>query len=354
MSEPWEKGQKPVELPNPELNPLQNPTLGRNLGRWAQVYFTSPPEKREQAVGDLLRELKTETEVESPRLEESSQAKSVVPHLICRVCQQPNELEQRFCGLCGTSLRSPEPVPAPSPRSVEQREEEAFAPRASAEADELEWLREKSLSRLSDSEESSGRWKYAVLALGVLLAAFAALQWFSSRPDVTSSSPPASSAPAPAVQPVQPPAPVTTPATAASTVEAEKQPRVEPAVAKELETRSARVLTNSLPERASGVAGQTEQTTLPPEGGAQELYLAQGYLEGKHGMRDSREAAKWLWKAVAKQNTAADVLLANLYMTGDGVAKSCDQARLLLVAAAQKGQPNAAERLRSLESGGCR
>ena len=40
-------------LPRPELNPLTNPVLGRNLGRWAQVYFTSPPEKREQA-GDSV------------------------------------------------------------------------------------------------------------------------------------------------------------------------------------------------------------------------------------------------------------------------------------------------------------
>ena len=44
-----------------ELNPLQNPTLGKNLGRWAQVYFTNPPEKREQAVVELLRELEKGT-----------------------------------------------------------------------------------------------------------------------------------------------------------------------------------------------------------------------------------------------------------------------------------------------------
>ena len=44
-------------LPDPELNPMMNPTLGKNLGRWAQVYFTSPPEKREEAVQELLREL---------------------------------------------------------------------------------------------------------------------------------------------------------------------------------------------------------------------------------------------------------------------------------------------------------
>ena len=44
-------------LPRPELNPLLNPVLGEHMGRWAEVYFTSPPEKREEAVLELLREL---------------------------------------------------------------------------------------------------------------------------------------------------------------------------------------------------------------------------------------------------------------------------------------------------------
>src|SRR5580698_215746 len=39
------------------LNPLLNPLLASHMGRWAEVYFTNPPEKREQAVSDLLREL---------------------------------------------------------------------------------------------------------------------------------------------------------------------------------------------------------------------------------------------------------------------------------------------------------
>ena len=51
------------KLPNPKLNPMTNPTLGRNLGRWAQVYFTTPPEKREEAVVELLRELEAKSEI---------------------------------------------------------------------------------------------------------------------------------------------------------------------------------------------------------------------------------------------------------------------------------------------------
>src|SRR4029077_10776637 len=68
---PPPKTSEPVdELPNPDLNPLLNPTLGRHLGRWAQVYFTSPPEKREEAVEELLRELQGNASF--PREEEAA------------------------------------------------------------------------------------------------------------------------------------------------------------------------------------------------------------------------------------------------------------------------------------------
>src|SRR5271163_3840955 len=46
-------------LPDPELNPLLNPLLAAHMGRWAEVYFTNPPEKRGQAVAELLRELES-------------------------------------------------------------------------------------------------------------------------------------------------------------------------------------------------------------------------------------------------------------------------------------------------------
>jgi TPR repeat protein len=96
------------------------------------------------------------------------------------------------------------------------------------------------------------------------------------------------------------------------------------------------------------------QHSAPQADGSQELSLAERYLEGTNGPRDTTTAARWLWKAVSKQNTRADMLLADLYARGDGVAKSCDQARLLLTAASEKGDSQAAQRLRNLESGGCR
>ena len=354
VSEPWDKG-KNVELPNPELNPLQNPTLGKNLGRWAQVYFTSPPEKREQAVVDLLRELESESETRPPRLQQNIPAVNpVVPRLICKNCQQPNELDQRFCGLCGTPLRSADAPMQEAPRTIpppvevrRQPEPASTAPRETEESD-LQWLREKSLSRLSDpEEESSGKWKYILIALVLVAAAFGTLQWVADRP-ATNRGATTVAAPAPTAQASRAPAPTaSTPISAAAPSEPAltKKPRVEPSVATSETIRTARVV-GSAPKQDTEPAGPT---TAAVQSGAQELNLAQGYLEGKHGVRDPAEAAKWLWKAVAKQNTTADVLLANLYMSGDGVSKSCAQARLLLTAAAQKGEPTAGEKLRQLE-----
>jgi TPR repeat protein len=88
--------------------------------------------------------------------------------------------------------------------------------------------------------------------------------------------------------------------------------------------------------------------------GAEELAIAESYLSGTQGKaRDSSEAAQWLWKSVGKQNAVAALLLSDLYVTGDGVPRNCDQARLLLDAAARKGVPGAGERIRDLPNVGC-
>ena len=66
MASSTERSEDERALPRPELNPLVNPILADNMGRWAEVYFTSPPEKREEAVTELLRELEARnSDVES-------------------------------------------------------------------------------------------------------------------------------------------------------------------------------------------------------------------------------------------------------------------------------------------------
>jgi hypothetical protein len=65
------------------------------------------------------------------------------------------------------------------------------------------------------------------------------------------------------------------------------------------------------------------------------------------------EQARSLWSAVAQGNTSAEVALAKLYLIGGGVSKSCDQARVLLQAAAKKGNGEAIDKLSQLQSQGC-
>jgi hypothetical protein len=63
---------------------------------------------------------------------------------------------------------------------------------------------------------------------------------------------------------------------------------------------------------------------------------------------DAAAAAAWLWKSMAKGNPEAPVRLANMYIKGDGVPQSCDQALILLRAAAAKENAAARSRLGSL------
>jgi TPR repeat protein len=88
--------------------------------------------------------------------------------------------------------------------------------------------------------------------------------------------------------------------------------------------------------------------------GTDELVMAQRFLHGSSGQaRDSAEAAKWLWKSIAKHNGPAMLELADLYLKGDGVSKNCDQARVLLDSAARRGMAGAGDRLRNLQAFGC-
>jgi hypothetical protein len=69
---------------------------------------------------------------------------------------------------------------------------------------------------------------------------------------------------------------------------------------------------------------------------------------------DAKLRVAWLWKAVRTGNPQASVELAKMYAEGDGVAQSCDQARILLTAAAAKGNEQANQDLQQLQlRGGC-
>jgi len=61
-----------------------------------------------------------------------------------------------------------------------------------------------------------------------------------------------------------------------------------------------------------------------------------------------------LWSAVASGDSAAEVDLAQLYMKGEGVPRNCEQAKVLLRAAAKNGNGEARQELKKLQTRGCR
>jgi len=89
------------------------------------------------------------------------------------------------------------------------------------------------------------------------------------------------------------------------------------------------------------------------EPGQAEYVEALQYLRGKDGRTDTSEAARLLWIAVEKGNSNAEVALAELYRIGQGVSHNCDQARVLLTAAARKGNPEGVKHLQLFEQAGC-
>jgi hypothetical protein len=413
-------------VPHPELNPLQNPLLAENMNRWAEVYFTNPPERRDAAVVELLQELVEEQRrrneqqrrpvmVPFPRSRDLSTASSTAPldqgeELVqCRNCQTENPVTHQFCGNCGQKLdaedqRAEDPqardrqfvdrgqrkpqLEATEPvaqASIEEFHQEAardetpeYEEDASAqEQDSAPYTPPFSNSDLSlfqslrvpdDVEEEdweygpqrSSSYRYYVAAvLAILIVGLGYLAWRgaqSSQGGNVASAPP----PAPAAETGQPstpaastaksetaqPAPSKSAAPAAGTTEAggasgknEAQGSDEVVPASETHRLAARTAT---PRNA--VSGN----------GAEELATAQSYLNGTNGRgRDGSEAAKWLWKSISKHNGQATLLLADLYLRGDGVSKNCEQGRVLLDSAAQRGIPGAGERLRNLQAFGC-
>lgn len=355
-------------LPPAELNPLLNPVLNKHLGRWAEVYFTNPPERRDEAVLHLLRELESggtganaaplvqaRSEFHRPRIV-SNQGRIVT----CGGCGFENEAGQRFCGECGAPLaaianrvedakppeREPyltraEPVgPAPQFGSFLHLSDLTIPGR-----DESIDNRSQNATRFPALEEQQEaaplRRSYRVsigVALALLVASLAYMAWRGGQ-----------SAPGKSAFPAQaPPAAVNSASAQVPTTE-RQSPTLPPApaVAANLKVENKQP---SPPPANSTPATPNDAATSSANGNA-ELAQALRFLNGKE--RDTSQAAAWLWKAVEKQNTHATLLLAGLYLHGDGVQKSCDQGRILLDAAADKGNKEAADLLRNLQAFGC-
>lgn len=426
----------PSTLPVPELNPLVNPVLGQNMGRWAEVYFTSPPEKREQAVIELLRELQGEnskpgeTIVTSPSSVNEQASERVLAHAAqtatlvrCPLCGRKNPTSHRFCGMCGRPVAEQgaaadlhvsdlhvsdlhladvhiadvhiDDLPQDESSRLAPRNEPKFVPAQRAVYEPALRTNDLSLfqSRRDDYRDDSSDEifhyppasrsyrAYVGIALAIVIFVLGYMAWRSMQATSQNAHVERQAPPAVATQPAAP-APTPPSASKTETPETETEKTDTPKTDTPEGTPSANPqtavpsLSDSKSEQAdartsihkAGTSSRKTAKTAPPMtpiaekepqlrtagNGAEELVTAQGYLNGANGQgRNRTEAAKWLWKSVAKHNADATLLLADLYLKGQGVRKNCDQARVLLDAAARKGMKDAGQRLRHLQAFGC-
>jgi hypothetical protein len=396
--------EQPNTLPPPELNPLLNPLLGENMNRWAEVYFTSPPERREQAVLELLHELQqrnanqdgvaaTSTQDVAPEatLEPASQLSSPSQSLVrCDACGRENPPTHRFCGMCGrpvsaqrsaldrhvidlepaerseASVIEVSPQDAPAPRSFYDEtlpvpsQEVVYEPPLNRNELSLFQGSRDGESRFDDADETFGDPPsrpyrvYVGVALAAVIFALAYMAWRGAQSTSQNSRLQPQAPPVVTTEPVVPAAapPVTTRAAAP---DGPLPSAAQPAIPSKSDPESdkARVKAGSQKgdQPSNAEKGRPE---VSGRNGAVELAIAQDYLTGANGEpRNSAEAAKWLWKSLAKHNATATLALADLYLKGDGVSKNCDQARVLLDSAARGGIKQAGERLRNLQAFGC-
>jgi hypothetical protein len=368
------------------LNPLINPVLGQNMGRWAEVYFTSPPEKREQAVLELLRELQAESSANENSIgtspsslqEQPSEAGAEVQQtpVRCHACGRENPPSHRFCGICGKPVAGPGAVTDLHIHIEEPPQNELAAPVQSNESQFVraeDAVREPALSTnelppfqdyrdarfdeiLNDPPASRSYRVYVGIAAAIVIFALGYIALHSMHATSRSAH----------VEPLAPLEVMATPSAAAPTPPSASKTNApnRTSSANRSANQQAAIPSNPDPEpvaaHARSIGGKTTQTAPPTTpgtlvgNGAEELAMAQRYLNGTNGQeRDRAEAAKWLWKAVAKHNADATLLLSDLYLKGEGVGKSCDQARVLLDAAARKGVKDAGDRLRHLQAFGC-
>lgn len=376
-------------LPQPELNPLLNPLLGQHMGRWAEVYFTAAPENRDEAVLALLRQLESEASSEpqasvaEPRVAADAGKATYDPSpiapkpawiqtfdqtsLTCESCGKRVPKTQRFCGMCGARLRAGHPgenVLYDDIDDIDTSNGESaseFYPEDMADQQDTVFSFGGNVSSADDPVPYRYR-VYVGAALVILIAVLAIMAYRSAQSWLGTSRALPQATPAAQTQPATPPPSKadTSDRNAKSENENAVVPRdsdagVAPKTESSVPHTRAAAMHAAAPVNAAPVAASNPTSTSAGQGnGVEELSVAERYLNGGHGnARDSGEAARWLWQAVAKKNAAAALLLSDLYLRGDGVPKNCDQARLLLDAAAQKGVSAAGDRLRNLQAFGC-
>ena len=81
---------------------------------------------------------------------------------------------------------------------------------------------------------------------------------------------------------------------------------------------------------------------------------ARGLRKSPEPVWNEGDSVDSLWGAVQSGSVSAEVSLAERFARGEGVNKNCDQAKVLMKAAADRGNREARLRLYQMETGGCR
>jgi PilZ domain-containing protein len=103
----------------------------------------------------------------------------------------------------------------------------------------------------------------------------------------------------------------------------------------------------------SRLVKQRPQTHSPsPEGSSMNSVAQSASSETRRTIKKAASPQQ-LWSAVQAGNSQAAFTLADLYLHGDGVPANCDQARVLLLVASEKGNAQAIKELRELDKTGC-
>jgi len=387
-----------ITLPPEELNPLLNPLLSKNMGRWAEVYFTNLPENRDHAVIELLHQLQAEEALQEGLIDPEAitatdgtanlaldRGSGVATSTIrCPHCGYENRPDHNFCGACRTPLKAngneaggisdayaPDqfsgrqgPIThASGNRGLETAEAQEWPVSNEAQGENGErWISADDsipVPQFATTPRSYRAYIGAVLA--ILIAFLLYRAWVATQSNVGSAH----------VTPEAPPALATgnganpttashaapkaaAPVAVASVKTANAQPAISSPQLRPALKNSTIVRPVPAALQAPAAPASSPAASMISANGASELNLAKSYLNGTDGKeRNTTAAVTLLWEAVSKRNAEATELLSELYLKGDGVAQNCDQARVLLDAAASRGSKDAGNWLRHLQAFGC-
>ena len=133
-------------------------------------------------------------------------------------------------------------------------------------------------------------------------------------------------------------------------------PEISPAPQRPEEQRpeEAEVTPKKVPEATARTENQPAKLDTSGTGEPrQESVLEKQVIRDKPEVWDSGESVESLWGAVQGGSVSAERSLAERFVRGEGVIKNCEQAKVLLRAAANRGSREARLRLYELETQGC-